>query len=62
MTDNLNIRFGVDNLFDKAPPLTNYNPANNNPGVTGQLRGGGLGGLFYDDIGRRFYLGANLKF
>ena len=62
LTDNLNIRFGVDNLFDKAPPLTNYNPANNNPGVTGQLRGGGLGGLFYDDIGRRFYLGANLKF
>ncbi|WEK46968.1 MAG: TonB-dependent receptor [Candidatus Andeanibacterium colombiense] len=61
LTDNINIRFGVDNLFNKAPPLTNYNPANIGGNDT-QLRGGSVGGLFYDDIGRRFYLGANVKF
>ncbi len=62
ITRDVALRFGVDNLFNKAPPLTNYNPANTSPATTGQLRGGGVGGLMYDDIGRRFYIGANIKF
>jgi len=62
VTRDVALRFGVDNLFNKAPPLTNYNPANNSPATTGQLRAGGVGGLMYDDIGRRFYIGANIKF
>ncbi|WP_241772985.1 TonB-dependent receptor [Erythrobacter sp. SG61-1L] len=62
LTDNVNIRFGVDNLFNKAPPLTGYNPTNTNPAATGNLIGGNLGTGFYDDNGRRFYLGANVKF
>src|SRR5690606_24024055 len=54
-------RFGVDNLFNKAPPLTGYNPANTDPLGTGSLIGGNLGTGFYDDNGRRFYLGANIR-
>lgn len=62
LTDNVNLRFGVENLFDKAPPYTNRNPANDQPMVNGNLPGGGYNAQFYDTIGRRFYLGANVKF
>jgi iron complex outermembrane receptor protein len=66
LTDNVNLRFGVENLFDKAPPLTGINTANTDPMGTGNLPGGtlgnGLSGGVYDLQGRRFYLGANLKF
>lgn len=62
LTDDVNLRFGVDNLFNKAPPLTGYNPANTDPLGTGNLIGGNLGTGFYDDNGRRFYLGANIRF
>ncbi|MBT2133015.1 TonB-dependent receptor [Croceibacterium sp. LX-88] len=62
LTDELNIRFGVDNLFNKAPPLTNYNPANNRPETTGALRGGSFSSGYYDTNGRRFYLGASARF
>jgi hypothetical protein len=27
LTEDIGLRFGVDNLFDKAPPLGGYNPA-----------------------------------
>ncbi|AKH41524.1 outer membrane receptor protein involved in Fe transport [Altererythrobacter atlanticus] len=62
LTEDVNLRFGVDNLFNKAPPMTGVNPANTNPLATGNLPGGNLGTGFYDDNGRRFYLGANVKF
>ena len=62
LTDDVNLRFGVDNLFNKAPPLTGYNPANTDPLGTGNLIGGNLGTGFYDDNGRRFYVGANVRF
>jgi len=67
VTENASVRFGVDNLFDKAPPLILYNNA---PDASrGQLRGGTLGasnvaaaGQLYDLIGRRFYIGATFNF
>jgi outer membrane receptor protein involved in Fe transport len=66
LTENVNLRFGVENLFDKAPPLTGVNTANTDPMGTGNLPGGalgsGLGGGVYDLQGRRFFLGANMKF
>jgi outer membrane receptor protein involved in Fe transport len=58
------LRFGVENLLDKAPPLLNRNSAP--PAFT--LAGGGFGGdnsnnpALYDFIGRRFYIGATVKF
>jgi outer membrane receptor protein involved in Fe transport len=57
ITDNFGARFGIDNLFDKRPPITGYNIV---PGA-GQLRGGSYS-LFHDIQGRRFSLGANVKF
>lgn len=66
VTKNASIRFGIDNLFDKAPPLINYNTA---PlAANGELRGGSYGagssgasGQAYDINGRRFFIGANFK-
>ncbi len=62
VTDNVRLSFGVDNLFNRAPPLTGINPANTNPLGTGNVPGGNIGTGFYDDNGRRYYVGANFKF
>ncbi|HEY6817039.1 MAG TPA: TonB-dependent receptor [Croceibacterium sp.] len=60
LNDKINLRFGVDNLFNKAPPIGNINTAANIS--LGQLPGGAFNSQFYDTIGRRFYLGANIEF
>jgi outer membrane receptor protein involved in Fe transport len=60
LTDDVNLRFGVDNLFNKAPPVGNVNTAAN-PSL-GQLAGGSFNAANYDTNGRRFYVGANLQF
>jgi outer membrane receptor protein involved in Fe transport len=52
------VRFGIDNLFDKAPPIYNINSANT-PG-SGLLPGGVIN-TAYDVLGRRFYVGASIK-
>jgi outer membrane receptor protein involved in Fe transport len=65
LTDNMTIRFGVDNLFNRRPPLTNYNSIFDNTGATAgaaTTRGGSFNSQFYDTNGRRFFLGANVKF
>jgi len=59
-TDDVTIRFGVDNLFDKAPPFGNADTTVD-PAFF-QLSGGGLNVTNYDALGRRFYLGANVRF
>ncbi len=55
--DTRNIEFyaGVDNLFDKKPPVINQNGASNIPGTE-------TAADTYDPYGRRFYAGASLKF
>jgi len=63
ITRDVQLSFGIDNLFDKAPPITGYNSAP----VAGQLAGGAIGasgtqGSFYDVLGRRFYMNAKFKF
>jgi outer membrane receptor protein involved in Fe transport len=60
ITRDVVLRFGVENLFDKAPPLGNINSAPN--AAAGQLSGGQFNAQFYDIIGRRFYIGAKAKF
>ena len=57
--ENVNLRVGVDNLFNQAPPLEEQNL-----GVLGsafQLPGGSYSNQ-YDLVGRRFYAGVSLKF
>lgn len=52
---SLALRAGIDNLFDKQPPVVGSNPGvNNNMGST--LPG------FYDVLGRRYFVGARLRF
>lgn len=54
------VRFGVDNLLDKAPPLTEYNPSS--AGLANSIGGNPFNAYFFDLNGRRFYLGASVKF
>ncbi len=58
--DAVTFRAGVDNLFDKAPPLIEYNPE-----ATGLANGIGanpFNAYFFDLNGRRYYVGATLRF
>ena len=62
ITDNVTLRAGVENLFDKSPPLGGVNTANTTPATNGLLPGGAYNATYYDTLGRRFYVGANMKF
>lgn len=59
-TDNVTVRFGVDNLFNRAPVFGNTNPLAS--AAAFQLSGGGYDAQNYDIVGRRFYVGANMSF
>jgi outer membrane receptor protein involved in Fe transport len=60
LSEDIGLRFGVDNLFNKAPPLGNTLPNPN--AATGQLRGGSFLSPGHDTNGRSFWLGANFRF
>ena len=62
VNDTVGIRFGVENLLNKAPPVGIVNTAATQPAVDGNLPGGQFNDLFYDINGRRFYLGAKIQF
>lgn len=56
--NNVSLRFGVENVFNEAPPLTGRNPA-----ATGvNLPGGSFNTNNYDVNGRRAYFGATIAF
>ncbi|KRA83259.1 hypothetical protein ASD76_04150 [Altererythrobacter sp. Root672] len=63
LTDDIGLRFGIDNLFNKRPPLGNINTAvtDATAATNGTLQGGSFLGA-HDTNGRRFYLGANARF
>ena len=59
LSEDIGIRAGIDNLFNKAPPLGNIAP---NPDASlGQLAGGSFLGA-HDTNGRSIWLGANIRF
>ena len=58
LRDNVGLRFGVENVFDKKPPLTNVNTAP----AGSALPGGMFDSNNYDTNGRRFYIGASLTY
>jgi outer membrane receptor protein involved in Fe transport len=60
VTDNLRLRFGIDNLFNKAPELS-YCDADLSNNAAGAVEGCSFS-YFQDQQGRRFSLGANVKF
>ena len=60
ITDDIRLRFGVDNLFDRAPNFGNVSTTAD-PALF-QLPGGGFDINNNDILGRRFYFGATAKF
>jgi outer membrane receptor protein involved in Fe transport len=58
--DNVTLRAGVDNVFDKAPPLTEYNASAT--GLANSVGGFPINAYFFDLVGRRYYAGVNMKF
>jgi iron complex outermembrane receptor protein len=65
LSDDILIRFGIDNALDKAPPLLERNLDPDLPAFL--LPGGTFGGANatdppqYDFIGRRFFIGATVR-
>jgi outer membrane receptor protein involved in Fe transport len=59
-TSNIEVRFGVDNLFDKQPPRVGVRPGTIAQG--GSTQSGITDPTVYDILGRRLYVGAKLKF
>ncbi len=51
---NIDLRGGIDNLFDRDPMITSSNPTNSGLGVTSSG--------YYDVLGRRFYVGLTARF
>jgi iron complex outermembrane recepter protein len=56
LSDRISIRGGIDNLFDKQPPIVGRNPAagNNNAASTNTQ--------YYDILGRRAFVGLKMSF
>jgi outer membrane receptor protein involved in Fe transport len=53
----LGVRFGVDNLLDKQPPVIGFDP---NAALTGTQFDTNPG--YYDVLGRRYYIGFRAQF
>jgi outer membrane receptor protein involved in Fe transport len=56
-SDRYNLRFGVDNLLDKEPPVVNLRTV-----AEGYTQTGVTNGAFYDVLGRRYYVGMTVQF
>ncbi len=61
LNDIVTLRGGIENLFDKAPPVSDYN-AVTTTGLATNIGTSPINGYFFDVIGRRFYVGASVRF
>jgi iron complex outermembrane receptor protein len=59
VAENVNVRFGVDNLFNQAPPLASYRL---NDVLGDRTLPGGSFSAYHNTIGRRYYMGATVSF
>jgi outer membrane receptor protein involved in Fe transport len=57
LTNNVMLRFGIENVLNEEPPLLGVNPDDPNG-----MYGGAFNAVNYDTVGRRFYLGARVNF
>jgi len=60
VSPTVSLRAGVDNLFDKNPPITGRNLASTTGMTGGSFFTSGSG--IYDPLGRRYYLGVTANF
>jgi iron complex outermembrane receptor protein len=51
------LRFGIDNLLDKEPPIVNQRTVNERYTQTGVTNP-----AFYDVLGRRYFVGMKMQF
>ena len=58
VSENVSLRFGIENVFNERPPLTGRVPTASAP----NLPGGGFNINNYDINGRRAYFGATVNF
>jgi len=58
--DTIQMRFGIDNLFDTSPPISSVDTSVV-PG-DGRLAGGSIDSGNYDVLGRRFFVGVSVNF
>ncbi|TWB17225.1 TonB-dependent receptor-like protein [Nitrospirillum amazonense] len=58
--DHYTLRFGVNNLFDKAPPIQSAN--DDYVGVPGTYGNDNTHPDIYDTLGRTFFLGITADF
>ncbi|MES2623665.1 MAG: TonB-dependent receptor [Pseudomonadota bacterium] len=54
--DNITLRFGVDNVFDKEPPVIGNDP------VSGDTNSDQTNAGYYDILGQRWFMGLKLSF
>jgi iron complex outermembrane receptor protein len=57
----LQLRAGVDNLLNKAPPISDFDPGVGGPGTDGYAIGSLASGGAYDLLGRRYFVGLKLS-
>jgi outer membrane receptor protein involved in Fe transport len=55
--DRWELRFGIDNLLDEAPPVVNIRTV-----AEGYAQTGVTNAAFYDVLGRRYYAGMTVEF
>lgn len=55
--DSWELRFGIDNLLDEAPPIVNLRTVEE-----GYTQTGVTNAAFYDILGRRYYVGMKFQF
>ena len=65
LPNRMQLRFGIQNLFDVQPPTTGATIANLVNGVPVTVPSSGQGttnSSYYDEMGRRFYVGLKARF
>jgi outer membrane receptor protein involved in Fe transport len=55
--NNMEVRFGIDNLLDEDPAVVNIRTV-----AEGYTQTGITNAAFYDPLGRRYYVGLKLQF
>jgi outer membrane receptor protein involved in Fe transport len=55
------LRAGVENLFNKAPPVSDADPGAGGPGTANYNPGSIASGGAYDLLGRRYFLGLKMS-